>query len=838
MSDGLCKIRIQIKDYYPKLKIIPYNEYDCLISFNEDKYSIPLKDIENKIFENEPKKINSDLVYNIALIVHENNNLISNSVMTIPYIRFIQVVKMKKIKYEQQIKLLLGDQMKEKIFGPGIFVGSIFIKFNIEINGAKGLNSIIEFNNNNNNITIKNNSKRRFKSHSDFNLNTYLNNLSNKKNKNSRKNFEILQSDRNSKKYIIQRTKESKDFMITSISKDYPNKDKFITTQTSPFAIRNHFKQQSVQKYNNKNSKKNISNCFSPQSNLKKIFSNEMYDKKNINLKKYSNCMMNKVNMSKNDMTNGDILSKCFSDISIREKQIIKAPKTQKRNNRNIISQDFNKNSISITGEIKKKKSDKYFRRNKSIENNKSVTIKKIVKKTSYKINHKNYIKHNNIRKASLRSNYAFNNSIPNIDEKEFLKYKTSKNFFKNKKYVDKSLIEENNNKSLKKTNIINENKIKDLNFIKNIKNQEDLKNNMISIIDNIKKKNKEANQSYINKKNTFDSKYLLYKEKIVLENKQQYSLQNQNNTKDFKNFIHVKINSKYNNIILNKMSRIKKKELNILQIILNNKNNNPKKIIEQKLKQQKQIHTLLNLIRDLINIYGNLSHLYDDDNNKKILIKSLFFRYNIKEKEWSNNDNLVDIYNKMINEIKNKKNKEKIKNKLKKEEFKAIKEEEENENDEEEEEQKENTIKEEGILEENNEENIEDNTEEKKEDHIEENIEKKEENNEIKKEGNNEIKEDENKDKQDKQLIMKEEEKMKEKINNENINNNIIEKNKKENKIFEIKDNLIKNVNNNNINNSNINLDENLNTNNINNINSDLLNSKNIIINNFIINK
>ena len=828
MSESLCKIRIKIKDYYPKLKNIPYNEYDCIISFNEDQFTIPLKDIENTIFENEPKAIDSDLVYNLTLIIHENNNLISSSVLIIPYIRFVQVVKMKKIQYEQQIKLLLGEQMKEKIFGPGISVGSIFIKFMIEINGAKGLNSIIEFNKKNNNI-IKNNSKKRFKSQRDFNLNEYLNNLSNKKNRNNKNNFQMLQSDRNSRKYIIKRTKESKDSMITSISKDYTNKDKYITTQTSPFAIRNHFKQQSVQKYNNNKSKKNVSNCFSPQSNLKKIFSNEMYDKTNINLKKFSSRFIKKVNITKNDMTNRDILSKCFSDISVNEKQIIKAPKTQKRNNRNIFSQDFNKNSISITEGIKKKKSEKNFKRNKSIDNNKSATIKKIVKKTSYKINQKYYIKNNHIKKESPKRNYAFNNSIPKIDEKEFLKYKTSKNFFKNKKFQDKSLIEENKNKSLQKLNIIYENKIKDIKFIKNIKNQEDLKNNMISIIDFCKKKDIETNQSYINKINTFDSKYLLYKEKIVLENKQQYSLQNQNNTKDFKNFIHVKVNSKYNNIILNKMSKIKKKDLNIIKIILNNKNNinNPKKIIEQKLKQQKQMHILLYLIRDLIKIYGNLSHLYDDDNNKKILIKSLFFRYNIKEKEWRNNDNLVDIFNKMINEIKNKKNKEKLKDKFKKEEFKVIKEEEENENDEEEEEeQKENSIKEKKIVEENNEGNIEDNDEEK--------IEKKGENNEIKEEGKNEINEKENKDKQEKQIITKEEEKMKENINNENINNNIIENNKKENKIFEIKENLIKNVNNNNI----INLDKNLNTNNVKNINNDLLNSKNIIINNFIINK
>ena len=229
-------------------------------------------------------------------------------------------------------------------------------------------------------------------------------------------------------------------------------------------------------------------------------------------------------------------------------------------------------------------------------------------------------------------------------------------------------------------------------------------------------------------------------------------------------------------------MSKIKKKELNIIKIILNNKNEqnkDPKKIIQEKLKQQKKVHLLLNVIRDLIKNYGNLSHLYDNDNdnNKKILIKSLFLRYNIREKEWNNNDNLVNMYKKMINEIESNKNIEKLKN----QEFKAIKEEEENDEEEEED----------GEIKEKNKEK--------------ENDEKK-----IKEEDEKEI-----------NIISK----IKENDNNENLNIN--NSNNKANNSFDI--NEIKVKTNNNI----ISLDENINSDNI----SNGLINKNIIINNFIIN-
>ena len=126
-------------------------------------------------------------------------------------------------------------------------------------------------------------------------------------------------------------------------------------------------------------------------------------------------------------------------------------------------------------------------------------------------------------------------------------------------------------------------------------------------------------------------------------------------------------------------MTKIKLNELNIFKIIFNQKINNKNKkdlklLIKEKLEEQKQIQLLINLIRNLIKIFGNLSHLYENDNNKKILIKSLFLRYNIKEREWKEGENLFDIYENMLKEKEMKYN---DRYKQEKNEFNTIKEEE-----------------------------------------------------------------------------------------------------------------------------------------------------------------
>ncbi len=125
-------------------------------------------------------------------------------------------------------------------------------------------------------------------------------------------------------------------------------------------------------------------------------------------------------------------------------------------------------------------------------------------------------------------------------------------------------------------------------------------------------------------------------------------------------------------------MKNIKSKEYNILYKIFYEHKNSPqykallaKKKLKEKMEQQKQIHSLLNLIRELIKKYENLSQIYNEDEKKKILFKSLLLRYGIREKEESKENNLMDKFN----EIKNKLEEEKKIN-LMKEKKKEIQEE------------------------------------------------------------------------------------------------------------------------------------------------------------------
>ena len=802
MTDFLCKIKIKIRDYYPKLKIIPFKEFFCLLSFKGDNFSIPLKNIETIFYESEPEKINSDLIYNVSLMNYENKYLISKSSLIIPYIRIIQVIKMKSLKYEQQIRLFLEKDIKEKIFGPGISVGSIFLKFIIEINVTKYINSNISLPND---IIIRNNSKYKLKNVSNNNTNSSISNLSSIKNKENIKNNDINQNYRLTTKNSTNKSNEFSNNICTPINKIDDKKNKYLYTHTSPFALKNNYKNQSEQVIGKKKSKRYYSyrNNFgflSPNRNVKKLYENEKCNR-NINLKKYYSRRWNNndINIKNIDV---NIFPNCFSESRIQEKKEIIKHKTQKGIFKNINRKENNKNIITIKKEDNNNNNNKKENNSisKSIESHKKSKKeknKKIPKKVSKKLSKNINNNKSNIVK-NTQNNNDLNNSIHKLNKKLSLKCKTTKNFYKKikgKKRNEKNEQKENLENKEKPENktmdqkIMNsyENKIKDLDFIKTINTQEDLKNNIISIIDYFKNKNKETNKTSGDNINKIISQYFLYREKLVLENKKLYSLKSQNNIKDFKNFIHVRINCKYNNTLFNKMSKVKIKEFNIIKIILNNKiskKNDSKNILEEKLKQQKQMLILLNLIRDLIKSYGNLSHLYDDDNNNKILIKSLFLRYNIREKDWNNNNNLLDIYNKMINEIKKNKNKEKKKEILSiKEEFKAIKEEEENEIDEDE-----------SIIKEKN-----------------ETINKEEsfkENNDQSKEGSLDANENDNNEQENY-------------LNKNDKEKNINEKYTKE-KINKYDNNII-------------NIDENINTNNI---SKELLKNKNIIINNFIINK
>ena len=554
MKDIQYKTNISIKDYFPKMKKISYEKYNCEISYNKEKQIIPIKNKENQLIEFTTKEPKSNLTYIITLINTENNMIIGKSNLIIASFRLKQLKQSKRIKYEQQIKLALVKKMKESLFGPGINIGSIYLKLIIDISICFSIN---------NNILL-------------YKL----------ENKNKSINF------------------------IGNNGSEY---------NLSNLSLSSFLTNLSTLKENIKQNGKNIKNV----SSLSNI---------NSNIKYLSTEIPSKLNKNNNNNDN--------------------------------IKENSSKRKI------------------KRLSPNKIISLKKY--RTKWHIN-KEYLKSNSNRKYINPKNVQKNLSAEKIKKNKIRKAFSNENIM-NKNNKKKSNIEIINKN---KRNISQSKRIRDINKTErkrpsNIKkitkaikiyDNKELKKNMISIINDIKEKNKDLKD----KCELNNSKYLLMKEKINTQKKINNLINEEFEQKNVKNFIHVNINKKANNILIRKMPKIKLNELNIFKIIFNQKINNknkkdPKLIIKEKLEEQKQIQLLINLIRNLIKIFGNLSHLYENDNNKKILIKSLFLRYNIKEREWKEGEDLFDIYENMLKEKEMKYN---DRYKQEKNEFNTIKEEE-----------------------------------------------------------------------------------------------------------------------------------------------------------------
>ena len=571
------KIGIILKDYFPKLKKIRLDNYDCIISNDKIRKNISLKEKENEVFNHKEKMVNSDLTYLISLIDNEHKSVISKSNLVIPYFRIKQLQNIKKIKYEQQIKMELNKEKREILFGNGVNVGSVFLKFIIDI-------SISDLNNINSNI-LKYQKENSNIINSDLNLNnlslsSYLTNLS------TLKENKINQDNKIEKKLYISNNNPL--FRLN-----------YLYSETSP----------NIRKNSNRKIKKSQNTLI---KNKTKFHINREYLKsdKNIDI----NCKRKYINTSiETRMKSKDKARKARSNANLRIK-------TESDNFDN--HKYYNKKKEIKSEIIKKKTVNKLKKDIKIIEKKKKISKTRNEKQFEYK---KGEGKSQNVKENKLKS---FNKINPKKEDNIFI----NENFFIKNDFMKQYQAKWNNIK-----NIINKGA----------------------------------------------SNYLLVKEKTIEQHKVKNLLQNEFEKKDIKNFIHVNINKKSNNFILSKMTKIKEKEINIYKIILNDKliNKKPNSIIKEKQKQQKQMILLINIIRNLIKIFGNLSHIYNNNDNKKILIKSLFLRYNIKEKEWNENDNLLDIYENMIKEKETKINCHL--NEKEKKEFTTIKEEEEEQEEE-----------------------------------------------------------------------------------------------------------------------------------------------------------
>ena len=297
--------------------------------------------------------------------------------------------------------------------------------------------------------------------------------------------------------------------------------------------------------------------------------------------------------------------------------------------------------------------------------------------------------KNNNLDKVDNKiDNKLENIFIYDIKNKTEKKYE-NKNKEKKEEIVKEKEIEENNEN--KKINNNNENieikEVKDVESKEKIEekkveedlilNPEEFKNKTIKSLEETQNIKSQI-ITQMNKNKEYVEKLLLVKEKFFTELKQRNRLIEKTNHENLKNIIHVNIRGRLNSDLYLTTKKVKTKEFNILYKIFYEHKNSPqhkallaKKKLKEKMEQQKQVHSLLNLIRELIKKYENLSQIYNEDEKKKILFKSLLLRYGIREKEESKENNLMDKFN----EIKNKLEEEKKIN-LMKEKKKEIQEE------------------------------------------------------------------------------------------------------------------------------------------------------------------
>ena len=282
--------------------------------------------------------------------------------------------------------------------------------------------------------------------------------------------------------------------------------------------------------------------------------------------------------------------------------------------------------------------------------------------------------------------NYNLNNNTPIIIDLSTKKKQIKKNRVINnieENNLAKFNINEEENKNINIKNEVKENnKIKQIENKDNIEikkeeeepllNPEEIKNQIIKSLVEAQNTKKEI-ISQIIKNREYKEKLLLIQEKFYTELKIRNRLNEETNNMKTKNIIHVNIRGKLNSNPYLSMKTIKSKESSIFYKIFYEHKNSPeykaleaRKKLKEKLEQQKKIHSLLNFVRELIKKYENLSQIYNDDEKKKILFKSLLLRYGIREKEESKENNLMDKFKEIKNKLEEEKNKIKMQVKAK----------------------------------------------------------------------------------------------------------------------------------------------------------------------------
>ena len=680
-------LKVKINNYFPKFETIPYNNYICLLICNNYFSEIKLSEIKSKIFSYASNEMNhSDLLLKIKLIDHaQNYSLIGVYDLIIPYINIIKMFKKIYSSYNKQIMLKMSNN----------YNFNICLDLTIEVSTLEANTSIL-------NKEINYKTFDYNKSNSNKPIREAL------KLYNNKKNFEF----KIKKLAMSKRNNKENEFYDSSFNKNNSNYNNIIVNNYLNF-FRSENKTDKDINYNIKNRSPN--NLFSKFKNVinldnshKRIITDfNLYDNLNKNTNNYIKTSENFYSGSKqkkdlNDNINNirkDWINKSSDESNILNKNYIFKNNTLEIKDINEINYLNPDNEINTTNNINRKNyvySKKYFTKNTNETNKSSTPINTInnysdkrnnyifskkhiynkkysdntfstkIKKLKHQKEISSVLNHFNHIKSHIRHIIEERTNMRNISQNmhhikdDFIKYVD--NYIRNQNQSETSnkmknaLNDEgealNINQSGSGVNDTNKNEIiSDL-------NQSDIKDKIIKQINDIDSLKKEIEKKIKDNKNLIP-KYFLYKEKYNSEIKRNNCLKDEKNLKEIKSIIHVNINSKLNEKLYLKMKSIKNKEMQIMEnIFRENKKNMLKKSVKKKLEQQKEIHALLKIIRELVKNYENLSQIYNDNEHKKIMFKSLLVRYGIREKEEKKDFNFIDKYNELKRNVDNEKNK------------------------------------------------------------------------------------------------------------------------------------------------------------------------------------
>ena len=519
-------------------------------------------------------------------------------------------------KYSTNLK----DYFRDETFSPS----STIKKFK-SLNIGK-MNALLNNNNNKNNELYNSNNQYFNNSCTVIMSPTYSNtnynfkkdgnkNTNRKKKESKRKKATILNLREKKMEPSMFKNNEENILELSSQSKDYKNN----SINFSKIAINNNSKKNKYNSLNNYHCKiKNIkSKIVIQKKNIKNLDEIGFCQRKN---SQYNNKIL--VNLSgKNQIEKNSSEHK----IKFKNKQNIVNPMDIGKINSEMINYDYkqnkNMNNIFLQTETTIKKLSE---RKKDLKRHilTDIDLKKIIKEKS------NFIRetfNNNLYSQKIRGAFSpkLSLKIKLTDSVILSNEKSDKNTYRCNKRHSKRLL----------TPVSSQIKVVSFNKEDNLhKENEELRNkyfNLIGFYCLLTKKLKNACKNNIE----CIKKLQNIKEKYNYLNKYKYKIIQMNNYNDSKKIkFHVNIHFEEEKL-LNKMINIKLKENCIYQNVIGNYDceHNIQNKISIYISQKKEM--LLNLIRNIVKFYGNISQIYNSDKAKKNIFKNLLNKYDIKEK-------------------------------------------------------------------------------------------------------------------------------------------------------------------------------------------------------------